>query len=167
MRNCIRKQTAFTLVEMLVVISVIALLVGLLFPAIGSAIRNAKRTKAKAEVTHLVTAFKAYYTEFGVWPTNLVQSIQMSTGTLVNARGIAFYDFSPNDVDMSTGFYLDPWRRPYWYRVDHDYNNSIASPFSGDGNVGQGVLIWSEGPGKANFSARKSDLSNREVVTSW
>jgi len=169
MKTCLRKRKAFTLIEMIVVIAIIAMLVGLLFPAIGQAIRVARRARAKTEVTNLHTAFRAYYAEFGRWPTNLMDSIQITTNTFANSRGITFYDYSLKDVDLLTGYYQDPWRRSYWFRVDHDYNNVIASPFQGDGNVTAGVLVWSFGPDGDNISLskRKSDPENRYVVTSW
>jgi len=157
----------FTLVEMLIVITIIGLLAGLLFPAIGSAIRSAKRAKARTEVMNLAAAFRAYYTEFGYWPTNLSETLPVTTNTFANSKGILFYDFSLRDVDMETTYYRDPWQRPYWFRVDHDYNNSIPSPFQGDGNIAAGVIVWSEGPDGANYTMKRSALANRYVITSW
>lgn len=168
MKNDYSKRSGFTLVEMLVVISIIALLAGLLFPAVGSAIRTAKRTRARNEVQGLVAAFQAYYTEFGYWPTNTTESLQVTTNTFQNARGVIFYDFALKDVDMLSGFYQDPWKHSYWFRVDHDYNRSIPNPFTGDGNIGAGVVVWSMGPDEtAALNRKKGDPCNRNVVTTW
>ncbi|MDQ3621322.1 MAG: type II secretion system GspH family protein [Verrucomicrobiota bacterium] len=59
---------AFTLVELLTVIAIIAVLMGLLFPAIGAVQDNAKKVQAKNDVMQIVTAVKAYYTEYGKYP---------------------------------------------------------------------------------------------------
>ncbi len=59
---------AFTLIEMLAVIGIIALLVALLFPAIKSALIKSEATRAQGGISNLNTAFKAYYTEYGKWP---------------------------------------------------------------------------------------------------
>jgi len=167
MKKHSQKQAAFTLVEMLVVIVIIGMLAGLLFPAVGAAIRTAKRTKAKTEVTNLVIAFGAYYTEFGYWPTNQEASFQICTNTFANSKGILFYDFTLKDVDLKTGFYQDPWKHAYWFRVDSTYNNSIPSPFA-DAAQPAGVLVWSMGPDEAaNLSKKKTDAVNRYVITSW
>jgi prepilin-type N-terminal cleavage/methylation domain-containing protein/prepilin-type processing-associated H-X9-DG protein len=51
---------AFTLVELLVVISVIGLLMGILVPALGKARRTANRTYCKANLRQLGVAMRAY-----------------------------------------------------------------------------------------------------------
>jgi prepilin-type N-terminal cleavage/methylation domain-containing protein len=60
---------AFTLIELLVVITVIAILIALLFPAFNGVQDQAKRTQAKNDVTQIVTAVNAFYTEYGKYPT--------------------------------------------------------------------------------------------------
>ena len=62
------KTGAFTLIELLVVIAIIAILIGLLFPAFQAVQSQAKRTQAKNDLTQIVTAVNAYYTEYGKYP---------------------------------------------------------------------------------------------------
>src|SRR5205807_6350655 len=63
-----RKSRAFTLIELLVVITIIVILLGLLFPAFRGVQDQAKRTQAKNDLTQIVTAVNAYYTEYGQYP---------------------------------------------------------------------------------------------------
>jgi prepilin-type N-terminal cleavage/methylation domain-containing protein len=63
-----RNTGAFTLIELLVVIAIIAILIGLLFPAFQAVQSQAKRTQAKNDLTQIVTAVNAYYTEYGKYP---------------------------------------------------------------------------------------------------
>src|SRR6266496_6207429 len=59
---------AFTLIELLVVIAIIAILIGLLFPAFRAVQDQAKRTQAKNDLTQIVNAVNAFYTEYGKYP---------------------------------------------------------------------------------------------------
>ena len=61
---------AFTLIELLVVIAIIAILVGLLFPAFKAVQNQARSTQAKNDLTQIVNAVNAFYTDYGKYPTN-------------------------------------------------------------------------------------------------
>ena len=59
---------AFTLTELLVVISIVGLLAGLISAGVPKAIEAGKKSKARGELTAIVTAVKAYRQEYGRWP---------------------------------------------------------------------------------------------------
>jgi len=61
-------KRAFTLIELLTVIAIIAVLMGLLFPAVGAAQEAARKTQAKNDLVNMVNSIKAYYTEYGKYP---------------------------------------------------------------------------------------------------
>jgi prepilin-type N-terminal cleavage/methylation domain-containing protein len=63
-----KSSSAFTLIELLVVIAIIAILIGLLFPAFRAVQDQAKRTQAKNDLTQIVNAVNAYYTDYGKYP---------------------------------------------------------------------------------------------------
>lgn len=143
-------RRAFTLIELLTVVAIIAILVGLLFPAIGSAIKRAERAKAQATVTGLAVAFKGYYNEFGRWGTNVSASAgNVTTGVFANARGTVLYDFPAKDID-SSGNFVDPWRQPYRFQADPSYSGTVS--VSGT-NVAGGIAVWSKGPDGTEYNA--------------
>jgi prepilin-type N-terminal cleavage/methylation domain-containing protein len=71
--------SAFTLIELLTVIAIIAILMALLFPAIASVKENAKRVQAKTDEQQIVTAVKAYYTEYAKYPVLTTNASSSST----------------------------------------------------------------------------------------
>src|SRR5947199_9138929 len=61
----------FNLIELTVVILVIATLAALLVPAASRTLDRAKSAQAKNDVTQIVTAVNAFYTEYGKYPLAL------------------------------------------------------------------------------------------------
>ena len=62
-------RQAFTLIELLTVIAIIAILMGLLFPAFGRVKETARKLQAKNDCFQIVAAVKSYYTEYGKYPS--------------------------------------------------------------------------------------------------
>ena len=58
----------FTLIEILVVLAIVGVLAGLLFPAVTGALGSAKKAKAKNDVVQLALAVKAYEAQYGRLP---------------------------------------------------------------------------------------------------
>ena len=63
-----RKKKGFTMVELLVVLGIIALLIGLLLPALSSVRNVAKQTKQKAQFTAIELALIAFKNDHGDYP---------------------------------------------------------------------------------------------------
>jgi len=63
-----RKRTGFTLVELLAALGIIALLAGLLIPAMSMVRRTAKETKQKAQFTTISLALTTFKNDYGDYP---------------------------------------------------------------------------------------------------
>ena len=63
-----RRHTGFTLIELIVVVSIIAILVGLLLSIAGYARNKAARARAETEIAALSAACESYKTDNGVYP---------------------------------------------------------------------------------------------------
>jgi prepilin-type N-terminal cleavage/methylation domain-containing protein len=204
MRPPSTRLRAFTLIELLVVIGIIAILVGLLFPAFKAVQNQARSTQAKNDLTQIVNAVNAFYTDYGKYPisgtsdvtfgpTNnetLLRELRGCTApsgdcvaaATFNTRQIVF--ISPPDVKDSAnprsgigiaaanrGQYFDPWGRNYVIRIDGDYTNQVANPYSANAgatpNLQIGVIGWSLGPDQLGGSGDKNASTAADDVISW
>jgi len=151
-------ERAFTLIELLVVIAIIIILAGLLFAGLRGAQEQARRTQAKNDLTQIVTAVNAFYTEYGKYPisaatdaagtfgptgqtnTNnlLFNELRALASSTLNTRKIVF--ISPPDakdqtnsrsgIKTSDGQWYDPWGSGYYIWIDGNYDNTIANPYT-------------------------------------
>ncbi len=82
-----RRPNAFTLIELLTVIAIIAVLMGLLFPAVTGAQQAAKKAQAKNDLVNITNAIKMFYTEYGRYPdVGSAGSDTVVTSASVNAE---------------------------------------------------------------------------------
>lgn len=67
-RLYLRRRLAFTLVELLVVISIIAILAGLLLPVLAKAKEKGKKAVAQTEIKNLAAAISSYESTYSRYP---------------------------------------------------------------------------------------------------
>ena len=151
------------------VISIIALLLGIIVPSYFSIREKAKYTKAKVTVKNLETAFKAYLDQYREWPAafgagaaqaideNVVNILKGDPSAIAdNGNLIAFYEFeTTNSADGA----LDAWSNPsdpatwqtYRVQVDDNYDNKITTA-SGQ-ELYRTVIVRSVGADRTNDTA--------------
>src|SRR6478609_5597686 len=195
MRSPPRHACAFTLIELLVVVAIIAILVGLLFPAFKAVQTQARQTQAKNDLTQIVNAVNAFYTDYGKYPlatndntiTNnaALMNVLLATDTTNNPRQIVFInppyvkkDTAGNrrsGVSPTDGQFYDPWGTPYVMKINGTYDNQLANPYSlnaGPATLAIGVIAWSFGTDGQSASvpgpAADKNLGNAaDDVISW
>jgi type II secretion system protein G len=119
----LQSSAAFTLVEMLGVLSIIAILVGILFPAIATVRTKAKVAKAHATIQALSVALRMHESDLGTYPSSTASvpnalythlGKQVDSGPPLNITVGPYMEFKK--AELGAGDVLnDPWGNPYIY----------------------------------------------------
>jgi len=123
-------KRGYTLIEMLVVLTIISMIVGLVGPRVLSYLGQSRVKTAKLQIESLSSALDLFYMDAGRYPSS--------------AEGLDALEKRPTDVENWNGPYLkgshvplDPWGHVYRYRMlsDHLPPYEITS-FGPDGREG-------------------------------
>jgi prepilin-type N-terminal cleavage/methylation domain-containing protein len=135
---------AFTLIELLAVITIIGILAGLTLGAAGAVRRHGATSTAKAEVAALQAACDRYYADYNSYPTtnsmpNPSTSFAPTASTYTNTGAVLFtnlfgtnqynrapstkryFEPKPAMVSSTTNanpYFIDPWGYAYGYNSD-------------------------------------------------
>jgi general secretion pathway protein G len=135
-------ERGFTLVEMLVVISIIALIMALVGPRVLNFLTESKVKAAKIQIESLTSALDLYALDTGRYPSS--------------SEGLEALMQSPGSVASWNGPYLkgtivpkDPWGRSYIYRAPGQHGSYDIVSYGADGQEGgtgaaADITSWTE-----------------------
>jgi len=133
-------QRGFTLVELLVVITIIALIMGIVGPRVLGYLSESKAKAAKIQIESFASALDLYYLDTGRYPAG--------------SEGLAALVRKPGNVTTWNGPYLkggavppDPWGNPYVYRSPGQNGAYDILSYGSDGSEGgtgsaQDITSW-------------------------
>lgn len=130
-RRCSKRmgERGFTLIEILVVITIIGLIVGLIGPRVLHYLTESKIKATKIQIASFSSALDLYYLDTGQYPTS--------------SEGLAALVKRPGTVPGWNGPYLkggvvphDPWGDAYLYRSPGQHGKYDIESYGSDKQVG-------------------------------
>ena len=175
----LREQSAFTLIELLAVITIVGILAGLTLGAAGAVRRQGAASTARAEVAALQAACDRYFADYNLYPTtnsmpdpSSSSDVNPSTSTKYSSAGKALFNslfgtnqynlppstkryFEPKPAMVSSAtsanpYFIDPWGYAYGYNCSTNTDGTYNPP-----------LIWSTA-GQTTGGA-----NTNKWITSW
>ena len=157
-----RSRAAFTLIELLAVITVIGILAGLTLGAAGAVRRHGATSTAKAEVAALQAACDRYYADNSAYPIGTASPTTVTapadaTALFTNLLGSAtltaapttkrYFEPKPAMVKSTTtpNCFIDPWGYAYGYNSDGTNAPliwSTAGQTTGGANTNKWITSW-------------------------
>lgn len=135
-----RRQAGVTLIEMLVVVTIIALFAAIVAPRLLSRSDAARVTAARAQINSFMTALGAYKLDTGVFPST--------------EQGLQALRVKPTGVNNWQGPYLpqeipsDPWGRAYGYKYPSENTDEPeivclgADGQAGGESINSDIISW-------------------------
>ena len=124
-----RGQAGVTLIEMLVVVTIIGLFIALVGPSLFKNADKAKVTAARAQLDNFMTALGSYKLDTGTFPTT--------------EQGLKALREKPADLEQWAGPYMpkdipkDPWEHEYVYKYPGEHGDEPdISSMGRDGQPG-------------------------------
>jgi general secretion pathway protein G len=133
-------EAGITLIEMLVVMTIIALFAALVGPNLLKHGDTARVTAAKAQINSFMTALGSYRLDTGLFPTTEqgLQALRVKPPDVLQWNG----PYLPKDVPM------DPWGHPYVYKYPGEHGDEPdllsygADGQSGGEGINADIVSW-------------------------
>jgi len=149
------RRSAFTLIEMLTVITIIGILAGLIVGASKYAITKSKRGSTLARMTTIETALEDYKADNGAYPKSVSNSGSLYAALSGTAPGGGKRYFNFTAVEIAKAKIFDSFGNEYQY-VCPGVQNAVTFD------------LWSAGPdGKTIVPFTTANPNTADDITNW
>ena len=172
-----KKKNAFTLIELLIVIAIIATLASLLMPTISNTMTKARKSTAKNFFSQMIMAVERYKADFGAYPEFLTEKdrVNLADGNNTEYMVKSLTGKNPNLSQLSNAdrlkfnrttqnyFTFDQSnlvkKNSVWKIVDTFGNPNIYVCVAKNGTIRRGYPSVAEGIEESEFQELVPDLS--------
>jgi general secretion pathway protein G len=138
------RNAAFTLIELLIVMGIIAILASIVLAAAGAVQAKSRRSRAQTEIAAMTAALENYKADNGDYPINSsAGSLALITSLMPTNGSKVYFEFKPKFTN-ATG-----WVDPYGLNYQYSYTNSSTN--NGTNNYD----LWSYGATTTNSITNK------------
>jgi general secretion pathway protein G len=137
LKNVIKKEGGFTLLELLIVIVIIGILALLIIPNITSAPKKARDTQRKTDLRAIQKGLEEYFVSNNVYPTQATAAVADTALTALTAGTTPILKTVPTDPKTPSAA---PYQYGYRSAAGADYTLTACLENAGDAgtNVGAG-----------------------------
>ena len=139
-----KRDEGFTLIELLVAIGILLVLAAMMVGGLNAAKRKARRTRARAEIHQLATAWINNLSDYSRFPSDTITEMNRDACLILrgrhrghNSKGVPYMDFH-----HETRGFRDPWGT--FYQVELDRNMDGKVTVAGE-EIRRTVAVWSTG----------------------
>ena len=141
--SSLKRKRSFTLIELLVVIAIIAILAGILLPALNNARKNSMKIACTNKLKQLGTKMFFYIQDFNEWIPPYYND-KSALGTTGNWANIMFKGGSINWAQDHKIFFCPVFTSPKMHTKDYLTDGAWAAT-SNIGSYGFCNIVWSVG----------------------
>lgn len=127
------KSTGFTLIELVIVMTILTIIAGIATPRMGKVIDKAKLTTAESELKAIAKALGHLYEDMGAYPRDVGRGVD--PGLFDRNRVPA------NRAHLWNGPYLEGWPAESPWAGEYDYGYGTTPEFNFDGLSGNEVMV--------------------------
>jgi prepilin-type N-terminal cleavage/methylation domain-containing protein len=173
--SALSPRQGFTLIEVLVVIAIISLLMGMIFPSVATALNSAKKRRAANDAKQIAAAVEIFLKQYGYLPVprteqgfragpgngdfgqeqvqpftedeskKIIQVLRSTPQNYNQNHQLKRVVFYDTEGAEEDGTVLDPWGNQYRIKLDRDFNGKVEY-YSDPIQYRTSVVVVSAGP---------------------